>query len=333
MSNFKKKYIFIRKETYENEFRTPIIPKDVTSLIKNNFTVFIESSKIRCYCDEEYIKYGATIVYNDWTNYNDHLIIGIKELEKIDLLNNHTHIYFSHSYKKQINSQYILQKFKESNSILYDLEYFILNNERLIAFGFYAGIVGCALGIIQYFSKIEKIKYWLSINDLINSVQKTNFNPIKIALIGYGKCGKGVQYLLNKLELSCDIFNKNSIKNNLENYDIIFNCINLTEDIGKWFDYNTNFYKKIVIVDISCDYTSDFNPIKIYNKKTTWNEPVFYYNELVHIIAIDNLPSLLPFESSSEFSEKLINILENYKKDTYKYWINNYNKYYEMIYN
>jgi saccharopine dehydrogenase (NAD+, L-lysine-forming) len=324
------KNIFIRKEIYPNEYRTPIVPKDILLLVKNNYNVFVESSTFRCYSDEEYHKNGAIIVYDDWINYKYCLIIGIKELDKLEFLNNHTHIYFSHSYKNQTNSKYILQKFKESNSILYDLEYFIINNKRILAFGFYAGIVGSALGLIQYFSKLEKLSYWKSLDDLINYTftKCGELYNIKIAIIGNGRCSKGVQYLLNLQKILFTLFEKKNTKNNLEQYDIVLNCINLNENIGTWFDNTTIFYKKIVIVDISCDYNSKFNPIKIYNEKTSWENPVIYYNEFVSIIAIDNLPSLIPLESSNEFSEKMIYILEN---ENQNFWINNYNKYCKMI--
>ena len=326
----KNNNIFIRKEIYLNEYRTPVTPQYIPILIKNDFNIFVQSSQYRCYKDEEYSKHGAIIVYDNWTNYSNYIIIGIKELDKIEFLNNHTHLYFSHSYKNQINSKYILQKFKESNSILYDLEYFILNNERMIAFGFHAGIVGCALGIIQYCSKLGKINYWSSLNNLIGELNTLVISELNIAIIGNGRCSKGVQYILNLLNLSFTLFDKESNKDNLEKYDIVLNCINLNKNIGVWFDNTTKFYKKIIIVDISCDYNSKFNPIKIYNEKTSWDNPVIYYNEFANIIAIDNLPSLLPFESSNYFSKKLIHILKNNNED---YWINNYNKYYEMINN
>ena len=93
--------------------------------------------------------------------------------------------------------------------------------------------------------------------------------------------------------------------------------------MGTWYDSTTPFYKNTVIVDISCDYTSLNNPIKLYNSKTTWEEPVFSYNNLVDIIAIDNLPSLLPSESSSEFSSILTNLLKQYHTDPNGYWANN----------
>lgn len=325
--------IFIRNETYNNEYRCPVVPKDISLLISYGYIVYVESSNNRCYTNDEYENYGAIIITSNWINYNDCLIIGLKELTNLNNLNNHTHIYFSHSYKNQSDSLNILTQFKKSNSKLYDLEYFSKNNNRIISFSYYAGIVGCGLGLLQYLyklnnKKLNNLTYWDSVFSLfvqVNTlVNLTNLDKLKICLIGSeGKCGSGVKVFLNLLNINYFALKKKDNKSDLQEYDIIFNCINLKEDIGVWFDTNTIFNKNLVIVDISCDYNNPYNPIKIYNNKTTWIEPVYVYNEYVDIIAIDNLPSLLPFDSSNEFSSIMVELLKTYNNDIYSYWENN----------
>jgi alanine dehydrogenase len=342
--------IFIRKEIYENEIRTPLIPKDVKILIDNNFIVYVQSSNYRIYSDELYEKEGAIITVDNWFNekYKKAIIIGIKEIDNLEKLNNHKHLYFSHSYRKQKNSNIILNAFKESNSIIYDFEFFLNNNKRIIAFGCFAGFVGAILGIKQFYNKkmqlnnINNLSPWLSFEEMFNyiyiniedesstSKYKIFNNDIKIGIIGSeGRCGTGVKFIL-------DIFNIKYIKymkhKNFENnYDIIFNCILLDEKYDKiWFDKNTNFLKDTVIVDISCDYTKKNNPIQLYNKATSWIEPVFKYNKFVDIIAIENLPSLLPFESSNDFSKNCKNLLLQYGSEI---WRNNLEIFYSVIKN
>jgi alanine dehydrogenase len=97
MMNFTK--IYLRKEYYDNEYRSPLIPNDINKLIKNNFIVYVQSSNNRCFTDNEYCENGAIIVDDEWYNYSDCIIIGIKELYFLDKLNNSTHLYFSHTYK------------------------------------------------------------------------------------------------------------------------------------------------------------------------------------------------------------------------------------------
>jgi alanine dehydrogenase len=89
-----------------------------------------------------------------------------------------------------------------------------------------------------------------------------------------------------------------------------------------WFHNKTIFKKPIIIVDISCDYNNPNNPIKIYEEATSWEEPVYSYNKYVDIIAINNLPSLLPKDSSNEFSKILVELLLNFNNSV---WENNKN--------
>ncbi len=354
----KPDYIFIRREIYENEFRTPIVPKDIPFFIFHNVGIIIQTSMNRIFEENEYRKYGAQITDLEWyeLDFVDNInlwIIGIKELnnpeEVLKKKNFYTHLYFAHCYKKQPYAENLLDYFKTSGSILYDFEYFSINGKRQIAFGEYAGFVGCALGLIQY--SIQRGMYdtffpidrpWNSkknlINDCsscisyINKKSKTSSeklfeqeSPTKIAIIGYGRCSRGVQNFLQIFDIDYQIFDKKSDKSVLNTYNIIFNCIHLNEKIPVWFDETTEFNQETVIVDISCDYSHPFNPISIYNSKTTWEEPVFYYKPNVSVIAIDNLPSLLPNESSTEFSDNFKNLFRLYLQgDINQVWENNF---------
>jgi len=321
---FKK--IYIRKENIYPEARVPIVPDDIIKLMNIGFTVFVESSENRIYDDDCYERCGAIITTKLWYDdeFKKFLIIGLKELQDLDKLDWHKHIYFSHSYKGQPGADVILSKFSKSNSVIYDFEYILNNrNKRLISFGYYAGIVGGLLGIIQYYHKlalnkdIENLSFSDSADEIIDNIYiLNNIKRPFVTIIGAnGMCGSGVRYVLEELDLDYKI-----IDNTDENYkdimlesDIFYNCIKLSEDYNEvWFDENTEFHKPIIICDISCDYMKPNNPIKIYNQRTTWEKPIYNYNNYVSIIAIDNLPSFLPRESSNYFSEKLVSLLEEY---------------------
>lgn len=329
--------LYLRNEENINEFRTPLIPNDIKKLIYYGFNVYVQSSKNRIYNDNEYIDCGAIITNLKWHNklFNNALIIGLKEIEDIDKLSNHKHVYFSHSYKNQLNSDIILNEFYKSSSIIYDFEFFLNeNNKRIIAFGFYAGISGCLLSLLQFYNKtnnlndINNLKPWNSLQNIIDHIKLYNFNNIKIAIIGHnGRCGSGVKKILNLLNLKYSSFNKDISQSeilSLKEYDILFNCITLDKSYNiEWFNSKTNFNKNIIINDISCDYNKDNNPIKLYNNFTTWEEPIFKHNKFVDIIAINNLPSLLPKESSNEFSAIFYELLIDYNNDSKNYWKNN----------
>ena len=330
------KIIYIRAECNNDEYRTPIIPIHVKILINNGFNIYIQASASRIYADSDYEKQGAIITTKLWYDdlFKEALIIGLKEIPNLDKLNNHTHLYFSHSFKNQSNSNIILNAFLKSSSIIYDFEYFLNNNNvRLISFGFYAGIVGGILGLKQYLNILSNLTPYKNRDELLGNLNDYIFDNCNIGIIGLnGNCGNGVKNILDYLQVSYTEINKCDDKSNLMRFDILFNCIKLDISSSEvWFDDQTIFNKRITIVDISCDYLKSNNPIKLYNKCTTWDNPVYKYNDIVDIIAIDNLPSLLPKESSDYFSLKCIELILDKNNDTYNYWKNNINSYLDIL--
>jgi len=312
-----KLFIYIRNEINNNELRAPIVPKDIPKLIEHGYTIYIESSKSRIYPDYDYSLAGAIITNKEWYNplFKNALIVGLKDLPYLDKLDRHTHIYFSHSFKNQLNSEKILKSFKKSNSLLFDFEYFIHNNKRIISFGFYAGIVGCILSLLYlHNNELKNIKHFNSLEQIKSEIIIKK--QIKINIIGAnGNCGMGVRSILDDLSIKYDI----NVKKNLGNYDLIFNCTSLHPDCNEVFiDKETIIDSKLLICDISCDYTKPNNPIKLYNKPSTWEDPVIKYNNFIDIIAIDNLPSLVPKESSEYFSSKFVELLLNYNNVDWK---------------
>jgi saccharopine dehydrogenase (NAD+, L-lysine-forming) len=64
-----------------------------------------------------------------------------------------------------------------------------------------------------------------------------------------------------------------------------------------------------VIADVSCDPNSSYNPIPIYDRSTTFADPLVRVaggSDLLDVMAIDNLPSMLPIESSNDYADQLL---------------------------
>jgi alanine dehydrogenase len=330
--------IYIRSETLLNEHRTPIVPKDIIRLL-SNYSVYIESSDQRIFSDKEYI--GCIVTTEKWyspiiNNNTPLLIIGLKELKDMDKLDNHSHIYFSHSFKAQSNSESIINSFKSSKSTLYDLEYFTdINGKRLLTFSYFAGIAGGMLGILQYYSKrnISHLTSWKSFEEMLDCMSPyledlDEYKP-NVLIIGNGLSASGVKSILKTFDISFDVIGRKESNATYSKYDIVYNCIKLDEGSTQSFFDEENvkdISQPLLIVDISCDAGKKNNPISIYDKDTTWENPVFTYpkNNNINIIAISNLPSLLPKESSEHFSEKLTDLLLDPKNIG---WINSIRAY------
>jgi saccharopine dehydrogenase (NAD+, L-lysine forming) len=314
--------IFVRAETFPNEYRAPLVPQDIQRLLQAGIQVYIQKSPNRFFSDSLYADIsGCIVTEHSWTHpdYKGCCILGIKELNELEKLNGHTHVYFSHALKGQVGSEQILRAFSTSKSQLYDFEYFTGDGgSRLIAFGWYAGVVGAALGLQEYALRkngnhsLEKLTPWSSLEDLFSSIPTVG-QP-KIAVVGAkGRCGQGVCYVLTTLGLVYTIFLKEDSIQGLEEFDIVYNCILLDESYTNvWFSEKTQVCHPFIVVDISCDYSKSNNPIQLYKKATTWEAPVVRPEANVSVLAIENLPSLLPKESSTHFSECLVPLLLKY---------------------
>ena len=66
--------------------------------------------------------------------------------------------------------------------------------------------------------------------------------------------------------------------------------------------------KLTAIGDVACDPDSDYNPVPVYSRATTWDAPAVRVAEdpVLDVMAIDNLPSMLPAESSVYYAEQLL---------------------------
>jgi len=305
------KTIFIRRETHPNEYRTPLVPKDVEKLVGAGYTVYVQRSSDRVYKDAEYETVGAVLTSDEWYTRENALILGIKELGNLEKLQEHSHAYFSHSFKGQKGSDEIIRAFTASKSKLYDFEFFTTEDgKRLISFGWYAGAVGAVLGLQKTFTSLLP---WQSIPDMLASVEEAkNGQKVSVAVLGWqGRCGTGVCDILDRFQIVYTRFGKNDDTSNLRDFDIIYNCILLDIHYTKvWFSHSDPAVEHpIRVIDISCDYSRPNNPIAVYNQATSWENPVTSPLENLEIVAIENLPSLLPKESSDHFSSVLTSFL------------------------
>jgi len=322
----KIKNIVIRREYKKNEFRTPLIPIDCKKCIEYGIIIYLETSKERCIPDKDYKNQGCIII-DDFTQIdfpkNETLIIGLKELDYDNpKLLPYCHLYFTHIFKNQVGSEKIIEKLERSGSIIYDYEYFLNKNQRrVIAFGFWAGFIGTAIGLLQYYYKsinqeIISLTPYSDATILIEELEyfRHFFIKLNIGIIGInGRCGKGSRFILERLGITnIHGYSRASDITPLSQHYIIINCIKLSPDDDTIFiseEKLPKFDKLSVIVDISCDIFAKNNPIRLNYQATTFEKPVFKINDRVDIIAIDNLPSLLPKDSSEELSGKLQKII------------------------
>ena len=129
--------------------------------------------------------------------------LGIKEVPVDQLIPGKTYLFFSHTKKKQPHNQQLLKAILDKKITLIDYE--CLEHEdgqRIIGFGFFAGIVGAHNGMMAYGNrtglfKLDRVYKQRSFRELIHTYFGLKLPNIKIAVTGTGRVAHGILEIMN----------------------------------------------------------------------------------------------------------------------------------------
>ena len=211
---------------------------------------FIEKSDIRCFSDLEYEEMGLKLV-TDLSNCD--VLIGVKEVPIEKLIDNKKYFFFSHTIKKQPYNKKLLQQIIKKNIELFDHETIVdNNNNRLIGFGYYAGVIGAYNGLRAYGLK----NHTFSIPKAIDLKDRQEFNSIlkslsipnmKILLTGKGRVGSGTKEVLDFLKIkqvsAKDFINETYNESVYVNIDVLdYNYSDSIENtVSNFYNYPEKF--------------------------------------------------------------------------------------------
>lgn len=196
----------IREGKIPADSRVALTPAQCKFLTKNveNVVVKVESAPDRCYSDEEYARAGVEIT-NDLFDCN--LLLGIKEVPLSQLIPNKRYMFFSHTKKMQPYNRALMQAMVQKNITLIDYECLEhKDGQRIIGFGFFAGIVGAHNGIMAYGNrtgafKLERVHKIKDYRALIHTYFGLKLPPIKIAVTGSGRVAHGILEIMNLMDV------------------------------------------------------------------------------------------------------------------------------------
>ncbi len=319
-------HIWVRAEQRANEDRVGLTPEGAETLLARGYRVTVEESSVRAIPVDGYQRAGCEIApENSWPEApEDAVIFGLKELPDDDSPLPHRHIMFGHAFKGQHSGRALLRRFKEGGGTLYDLEYLVDDDgRRVAAFGYWAGFAGAAV----------TLKAWLAqqageicppvgtypgkdalMAELANELGNTP-RPNALVIGALGRVGTGAADLCEAMGISVTKWDMEETASGgpfpeILAHDLFFNCILARPGtpvfVGR--DSLTSLRKLSAIGDIACDPDSDYNPVPLYSEATSWAAPVtrVHPDPVLDIMAIDNLPSMLPVEASEDFAEQLL---------------------------
>lgn len=196
----------IREGKVPADNRVALIPAQCKWLVKHfaDVRILVQTSPHRCFTDEEYRQAGVEVV-EDLSACN--LLIGIKEVPVSQLLANKTYLFFSHTKKKQPANRALMQAMVAKDITLIDYE--CLEHEdgqRIIGFGFFAGIVGAHNGMMAYgnrtgayhLGRVAEVKDY---RELIHTYFGLKLPNVKIAVTGSGRVAHGILEIMNLMDV------------------------------------------------------------------------------------------------------------------------------------
>ncbi len=321
-------HLWVRAEERPNEERVGILAEGVKALLDAGMRVTVEQSPVRALPIDPYRALGAEIAApGSWRQApRDAIIFGLKELPQDGTPLPHRHIMFGHAYKGQDDGRLLLQRFKAGGGTLYDLEYLVdETGRRVAAFGYWAGYAGAAVAL----------KCWAAqqrgeicgpvgvypgrqalLDDLGAEIDATGpARPTALVIGAKGRVGTGAADLCAAMGVATTLWDMEETAHGgpfpeVLQHDLFLNCILARPGTPVFVPASalTAPRRLSAIGDISCDPSSDFSPIKVYDRVTDWALPALRVcdDPVLDVTAIDNLPSMLPVESSEDFATQLL---------------------------
>ena len=321
-------HLWVRSEQRPNEDRTGLTPEGAAQLIAKGLRVTVEESLSRIIPLDGYRAAGCEIApENSWPDApQDAIIFGLKELPDDGTPLPHRHIMFGHAFKGQHAGRRLLERFKAGGGTLYDLEYLVdEQGRRVAAFGYWAGYAGAAVSLMAWAAQKSgglcgpvsayPDKHALQA-DLAKRLDATGLpRPSAIVIGALGRVGTGAADLCTAMGLTPTRWDMDETAQGgpfpeILQHDIFLNCIFARPGTPVFVprDALTADRSLSVIGDVACDPDSDYNPVPVYTQATTWDTPATRVHDAppLDVMAIDNLPSLLPLESSEDYAAQLL---------------------------
>ena len=320
-------HIWLRAEQRPNEDRAGLTPEGAQALIAKGFRLTVEESRTRILPLDGYRAAGAEIApEGSWPEApDDAIIFGLKELPEDGTALRHRHIMFGHAFKGQPAGQDLLRRFRAGGGTLYDLEYLVSEEgRRVAAFGYWAGYAGAAVSLMCWAAQQEggqcaPVHAYPDKDALIADLQARlapcPTRPHVLVIGALGRVGTGGSDLC--AALGCPVTKWDMAETasggpfpEIAAHEIFLNAILAMPGTPVFVpvEMADGPRRLTVIGDVACDPTSDFSPIKVYDRTTSWEDPALRVRRdpALDVMAIDNLPSMLPKESSEDYAAQLL---------------------------
>lgn len=194
----------IREEKNPPDARVPLTPPQVAELRSRGIDIVVQPSEGRTFKDHEYADLGVPIV-EDISDRE--LLLGVKEVPIDKLIPNKKYCFFAHVAKEQPYNQKLMRALLEKGITHMDYEYLTDDKgKRLIAFGYWAGMVGAHNAVWTYaqrtgafeLPRLNTLHDYAAAKEIYATL---DLPALRVVLTGTGRVGKGAARVLEDIGL------------------------------------------------------------------------------------------------------------------------------------
>ncbi len=272
--------IGIVRETKNPPDRRVPLPPVLCKRISDEFEgiqVFVQPDGYRAFTDDEYRQAGVSLK-EDLSDCD--VLMGVKEVKIEKLIPGKSYMFFSHTAKKQPYNRDLLRAVIDKNIRLIDYEYLTNDkNDRVVAFGRWAGVVGAYNALLTYgkrFQKFDLKPAWQCRDkkELFDNLKNVRIGQAKILITGGGRVAQGAMETLSVLginKVSPEDFLKESVRGavytQLNPWDYVKRLDGQNFELLHFFnfpeEYETTFYPYTQAGDIyiACHFWDPRSPV------------------------------------------------------------------------
>ena len=194
----------IRETKIPADNRVALIPSQCKWLQKKfaSLKIYAQPSGDRCYTNKEYEMAGVEM--EEDLRDCDYLF-GIKEVRTDKLIPGKKYLFFSHTRKMQLFNRALFRAILDNKITLIDYECMEHEDgQRILGFGFFAGIVGAHNGMMAYGNRTKKYELprvykQPNFRQLIHGYFGIKLPNIKVVITGSGRVAHGLLEVMNLL--------------------------------------------------------------------------------------------------------------------------------------
>lgn len=184
--------------------RVALAPKQVAELnrLYPQHRIVVQSSDIRAFSDDEYMAEGVPVM-DDVSNAD--IFFGIKEAKIESLIFGKHYFFFGHLAKMQEYNRPLLLALMQKHITFCDYEYLVDdNNNRVCAFGWWAGVVGVyytlrGYGLKHKLFELPKPDRHFTLVRLLEILNSIELPKAKLLVTGAGRVSLGAQYVMDNI--------------------------------------------------------------------------------------------------------------------------------------